>query len=215
MILCLTDPLLGTLLWIACAPATEITESPLYGDPVDALSVRADCEAFVVIDLGDDGVEDGWRRESFDEAGRLVRSEDNTGTIEVVWTERSDGTVRMVEHLGSEGFTIYRQELTTGFVESTDFGSDGTIDLVVDAAVSGATESHVERDLVTGLVHWRTIERDEAGMLLFDIFDHAGDRTVNAITQYVRGDRLEEVLLDLNGDGPFEDVETYSWDCPD
>ena len=52
-------------------------------------------------------------------------------------------------------------------------------------------------------------------MLLFDIFDHAGDRTVNAITQYVRGDRLEEVLLDLNGDGPFEDVETYSWDCPD
>ena len=215
MILCLTDPLLGFLLWIACAPAPEITESPLDGDPAEAVSLRADCEAFVVIDLGDDGTEDGWRRELFDHHGRLVRSEDNAGIVEVVWTDRQDGTVRIEEHLGPDGFTIYRQELTTGFIESTDLGSDGTIDLVVDAAVSGSTESHVERDLVTGLVHWRTIERDASGMLLFDIFDHAGDRTVNAITQYVRGDRLEEVLLDLNGDGPFEDVETYSWDCPD
>ena len=223
MVLCLTGLLPWIVLLIACAPAPTDTDSSDDTAASGGLDLtRADCVAEVVVDLGGDGFYESGLRRSFGPDGRLMRVEtdaDGNGQYEsvdeVTHVFREDGSLRLEEHT-SPNRQIWHRDLRGGRTYTLDELSDGEPELVANILVDGLTELHVENELATGLVHWRTVDRDERGNKLIDIFDFAGDRTVDHITEYQRGPlRLERELYDTNADGVVDDVADYHWTCAD
>jgi hypothetical protein len=161
-------------------------------------------------------------KQVFGPDGLLMRVEtdaDGDGQYETVdeveHLFREDGSLRLEQH-STPSRQVWHRDVQGGRTYTVDELGDGDPELVVHILVDGLTELHVENELATGLVHWRTVDRDDRGNKLFDIFDFAGDRTVDHITEYQRGPlRLERELYDTNADGVVDDVADYHWTCAD